>query len=163
MTDATELRTPAPGVTLRAATPADAAGIRALDGPGTSTVNLLDADLAASDRVVLVATRDGVVVGVALGMVAVDEGHVLDIAVGADARGAGIGGLLLDALLDALGGRGATAATLEVRPGNESARRLYAGHGFVAAGERPDYYPPRKPGGAREPALIMWHHDLGAA
>ncbi len=166
MTAATDVHTATPGLTVRPATRADADGIRALDGLGSSTVNLLDADLEAPDRIVLVATRAADldrVVGVALGMVAVDDGHVLDIAVAADARGAGIGGALLDVLLDALRQRGAIAATLEVRPGNVPARRLYAGRGFVEAGERPDYYPPRQPDGAREPALIMWHHDLGAA
>jgi ribosomal protein S18 acetylase RimI-like enzyme len=47
-------------------------------------------------------------------------------------------------------GRKARRAVLEVRASNLAAQHLYASLGFVAAGQRPDYY-----GGVREPAVLM--------
>ncbi len=48
---------------------------------------------------------------------------------------------------------GARHLTLEVRTGNEAARRLYHRFGLAPVGVRPGYY-------QGEDALIMWAHDI---
>ena len=131
------------------ATAADADPIRAL-AIARSTADLLERDLADPARPCLVARLDGEVVGVAIGGVQLDEGHVHDLAVAERVRGQGIGARLLAALEDALQGRGATATTLEVRPSNVAARGLYGRLGFVEEGRRRAYYPDG------EDALVLW-------
>lgn len=86
------------------------------------------------------ATIDGEPVGLAWCrlLTADDSGHsfvseeipCLAIAVAPAARGAGIGGAMLDALAGHLAERGYRALTLAVEPENP-ARRLYARRGFV--------------------------------
>jgi hypothetical protein len=65
-------------------------------------------------------------------------------------RRQGIGERLLLALLDLAAARGAHEATLEVRPSNLPARRLYEKYGFKVVGVRPRYYSDNN-----EDALIM--------
>lgn len=165
----------AAAVTVRRAGRQDQATIDHLDGLSTSTRRALARDLAGAggpgaEVVVLVAevaadhldarpaqgpatVGEVVVVGAALGQVLLDEGHVLDLAVTPSARGRGIGGVLLAALLDGLRERGATAHTLEVRPTNLAALALYRSAGFVVEGRRPRYYPDG------EDALLLWRRD----
>jgi ribosomal-protein-alanine N-acetyltransferase len=68
------------------------------------------------------------------------DAHICTIAVHPDWRGLGLGELLLLAAL----GKALTYAvqhvTLEVRPSNRAARRLYARLGFVRTGVRQAYY-----------------------
>ena len=146
---------------VRAADASEVDAIRAIDGLGGSTRALLERDLADADHVVLVAERDGRVVGAALGMLLLDQLHVTDIAVTPACRGTGLGSRLLAALVDAGVSMGATSATLEVRPTNHAARALYASAGFVEEGRRPGYYPASDSRPA-EDALILWRHDLAA-
>lgn len=80
-----------------------------------------------------------------------DAAHVTTIAVAPEHRRRGVGARLLGWLLQAAAELGQAALTLEVRAGNDPARRLYARAGFVDAGVRPGYY--RHP---REDAVIMW-------
>jgi len=67
-------------------------------------------------------------------------GHVKDIAVRGDRRGEGIGRRLLERALAVLGGMGTASVKLEVREGNERARRLYRDYGFVHRRTIPRYY-----------------------
>ena len=76
--------------------------------------------------------------------------HLMDIAVAPDRRREGIGRELVQALLDRLPGPD-EQVTLEVRPSNEPAIRLYVGFGFRTAGVRRRYYQDNN-----EDALIMW-------
>jgi [ribosomal protein S18]-alanine N-acetyltransferase len=69
-----------------------------------------------------------------------DEAHIATIAVHPRWRGCGLGLWLMLGLLDEAIRRGAALSTLEVRVGNESARRLYEKLGFEEVGERPNYY-----------------------
>ncbi len=92
----------------------------------------------------------GALVGYAMGSVAADEGEVLNIAVAKEARGAGIGRRLLDALLARLREAGAESFYLEVRRSNEPAIALYRSAGFRPLGVRPAYYT-----SPREDALTM--------
>jgi ribosomal protein S18 acetylase RimI-like enzyme len=88
--------------------------------------------------VVLVAERDGEVIGYAYaGIEGADymslrgHGGVLhDLVVDPAHRGRGVGRMLLDATLKALGERGAPRVVLSTAVGNESAQRLFANAGF---------------------------------
>lgn len=68
------------------------------------------------------------------------EGDIQTIAVDAEHRGAGLGRVLMLALIDEARRRGAARLFLEVRADNPVARALYASLGFVEVGIRPRYY-----------------------
>jgi [ribosomal protein S18]-alanine N-acetyltransferase len=78
------------------------------------------------------------------------EAEVASVAIHPEARGGGLGGRILDALLAEAGVRGVEQVFLEVRESNAPARALYARRGFVSVGRRPGYY--RKP---TEDAVVM--------
>jgi ribosomal-protein-alanine N-acetyltransferase len=65
-------------------------------------------------------------------------------------RGRGIGGRLLQALLEFGAGEGCVEATLEVRPSNAPALRMYTRAGFRVIGRRRGYY-----SDTHEDALVM--------
>lgn len=88
-------------------------------------------------------------------LLAVDEAHVTNVAVGPDDRRRKVASHLVIALLDAAMEMGAVAATLEVGAGNSAAQRLYSAFGFIPVGVRPRYY-----AATGEDAIIMWVHDL---
>lgn len=69
-----------------------------------------------------------------------EEVHVTNVAVQPRERQRGIGRHLLATLLEHYRRHGATRAGLEVRVGNESARRLYEDLGFRPVGLRKRYY-----------------------
>jgi ribosomal-protein-alanine N-acetyltransferase len=91
--------------------------------------------------------------GYALLMWAPDEVHLLNITVRPDLQGRGIGGAMLQWLLDDAARRGAQRMLLEVRPSNPVAIGLYETRGFVRIGLRRGYYPAA--GGQREDAIVM--------
>ena len=78
-----------------------------------------------------------------------DIGHIKDLAVRPDARGAGIGRRLLREALVELSVSGAVVAKLEVREGNDAARSLYREEGFEPTRRVPRYY------GDGEDALLL--------
>ena len=80
----------------------------------------------------------------------VDEAHVVSVGVGTDYRGCGIGELLLMSAIEQALERRAAVVTLEVRPSNSAAIRLYGKYGFTEQGLRKAYYSDN-----REDALIM--------
>lgn len=97
----------------------------------------------------LVAVRDDGVLGYA-GLRAVGtEADVQTIAVAPAARGTGLGGRLLDALLEEAQRRGCREVFLEVRPDNTAAAALYGSRGFERIALRRGYYAPG------EDAVIM--------
>jgi ribosomal-protein-alanine N-acetyltransferase len=69
-----------------------------------------------------------------------DIGHVKDLAVREEFRGAGLGRLLLRHALASLEARGATVTRLEVRASNDAAIALYRDHGFEHRRTVPRYY-----------------------
>jgi len=71
----------------------------------------------------------------------------------ADSRGRGVGGQLLDALLDAAREAGAHKAELQVWPHNEPALRLYLSRGFVVEGRIGAHY--RRASGQVWDAILM--------
>lgn len=80
-----------------------------------------------------------------------DEGHITNVAVHPEFRGKGIGGALIEILIDEADRSGIKHITLEVRRSNEVARRLYTKNGFKESGVRKAYYADNG-----EDALIMW-------
>lgn len=93
------------------------------------------------DTVLLAAGEDGAEpAGFAALLCAPPESDILDIAVDLPRRRQGIGGQLLDALLEAGRARGITTFYLEVRAGNVPARSLYEKKGFEQIGYRKNYY-----------------------
>ena len=80
--------------------------------------------------------------GYAILWIVIDEAQIQNLAVHPGQRGRGVARRLLSTALAEAQRRGATWASLEVRPSNLSARRLYAGLGFVEVGRRPGYYQP---------------------
>lgn len=143
---------------IRAMEPDDVPAVATMERrffPTPYSVRLLHSELAASDRHYLVATDEGAIVGYG-GIQAMEKvGHVLTIAVEPARRRMGLGSALLARLLKWAIATGAEAATLEVRPGNQRARRLYRRFGFAPVGIRPGYY-------GDEDAVVMWCPDLTA-
>lgn len=72
--------------------------------------------------------------------VIVDELHVTNFAVHPACRRQGVGHRLLGELLEHYRRQGAVRVTLEVRPSNGEARRLYDRFGFREVGLRRGYY-----------------------
>ena len=68
------------------------------------------------------------------------ELKINNVAVHPDHRRRGLGRLLVRGSLDLGEREGCDHATLEVRPSNVAARRLYEGFGFRATGHRRGYY-----------------------
>lgn len=97
--------------------------------------------------------RDGLVIGYAVMMWAVDEVHLLNLSIARVNQGQGLGAAALTWLLNELAARKARSIYLEVRPSNPVARRLYAGHGFRQIGQRRRYYPAT--GNSREDAYVL--------
>lgn len=91
-------------------------------------------------------------VGHGLMSLAAGECHILNICIDPTYQGRGLGGQLMDHLLELAMDYGASLALLEVRPSNAAALALYRRLGFDEIGIRPNYYPVR---GGREDALVL--------
>ncbi|XFA73552.1 ribosomal protein S18-alanine N-acetyltransferase [Thermosynechococcaceae cyanobacterium Okahandja] len=88
-----------------------------------------------------------------------DELHLVLLMVHPHCRRQGLAGLLLCRLLQLAHQRGDRQwATLEVRPSNTAALRLYQQFEFTVVGRRPHYYDH-----PREDALILWRNHLNTA
>ena len=68
------------------------------------------------------------------------EAEILNLAVAPEVRGRGLGGRLLDAMLDLLRRSAVREVFLEVRRGNAPAQALYCSRGFEVVGRRANYY-----------------------
>lgn len=82
------------------------------------------------------------------------EGEITNVAVRADHRRKGIGGMLLEKLYKEGEMLSCKEYFLEVRESNEGAIALYSSQGFVREGIRKNFY--EKP---VENAVIMWKHE----
>ena len=97
-------------------------------------------------------THGEAVIGYAILMVALDEAHLLNIAIASEWHNQGIGRDFLMHMVEVAREAGAQIVYLEVRPSNLSARHLYRKAGFQQIAIRPDYYPAL---GGREDALFL--------
>ncbi len=95
---------------------------------------------------------DGAVAGYGVLSIGAGEAHLLNLCIGPDWRGRGLGRHLLRRLLDIARWNGAQQVFLEVRPSNPVAHDLYVSAGFHEIGRRPRYYPAKD---GREDAIVM--------
>ena len=93
-------------------------------------------------------------VGYFVVMMAVDEAHLLNIAIAKKHQSMGFGARLLRQAMSIARTSGGALLLLEVRPSNESALALYRHFGFQQIGVRQGYYPAE---GGREDALVLTH------
>lgn len=100
----------------------------------------------------LVAQLDQQLIAHAVLSSGVGESHILNLTVGSDFQGQGIGRQLLLHLIDLSRLRGSDIILLEVRPSNKAAIQLYDSAGFNEIGCRKAYYP--VPDG-KEDALVL--------
>ena len=103
----------------------------------------------------IVGEMNGQVVAYAGAWVSFDQAEVMHVAVARELRGQGVGTLLFGALTEAVKRRGAKSITLEVRPSNVAAIKLYESFGLRSVGRRKGYYLDNG-----EDALIMWNTKL---
>ena len=103
----------------------------------------------------VVAVAEGQVVAYAGAWVSFDQAEVMHIAVDPKFRAQGVGTLLFGELVAAVKNRGAKSITLEVRPSNVAAIKLYESFGLRSVGRRKGYYLDNG-----EDALIMWNTHL---
>ena len=103
----------------------------------------------------IVALDDMEIIGFAGCWISFEEAQVTNIALTSAQRGRGRGKVLMAKLMRAAAERGAERMTLEVRPSNTPALRLYEGLGFAAIGVRKKYYQDND-----EDAILMWHTKL---
>lgn len=103
----------------------------------------------------VVGELDGRIVAYAGAWVSFDQAEVMHVAVDSEFRGQGLGTILFGELIKAVKARGATSITLEVRPSNTVAIKLYESFGLRSVGRRKDYYLDNG-----EDALIMWNTKL---
>jgi ribosomal-protein-alanine N-acetyltransferase len=136
----------------------DIDAVRAIDEvayPNPWSVATWRKELAAADRLHLVAVEGDEVVGHAGLLFVLDEVHVTTVATAAAREGEGIATALLVRILRAAREHGAASATLEVRAADRRPQRLYGRFGFRPAGVRRNYY--RDP---TDDGIVMWLHDL---
>ena len=98
----------------------------------------------------LALRADGTLGGYACLWVLEGELKINNIALRPDLRGSGLGHVLLRACLEVGIAERCSEATLEVRPSNLVARRLYERYGFRETGRRSGYYQD-----TREDAVLM--------
>ena len=109
------------------------------------TENSLAVYLAALDK--------NIVVGYAGMWHVVNEGHITNIAVKEEYRRIGVGGKIVERLVEIAREREMIGITLEVRISNAAAQRFYSKHGFAPEGFRKNYY-----ADTHEDAVIMWKY-----
>lgn len=90
--------------------------------------------------------------GFAIFMMALDEAHLLKIAISRSCQRQGMGRYLLECAIKAMDEHGAVRVLLEVRTSNQPALALYARTGFEQIGCRKNYYPAA---GGREDARVL--------
>ena len=95
----------------------------------------------------------GELAGYYLLMYAVDEAHLLDVAVAAHRQRQGLGRYLLERIGARAREQGMESILLEVRPSNERALEVYRRYGYREIGRRKGYYPAHA--GLREDAIVM--------
>ncbi|MBT8240303.1 MAG: ribosomal protein S18-alanine N-acetyltransferase [Acidimicrobiia bacterium] len=107
-----------------------------------------------TERLWLVGSLGGEIVGFTGAMFIGDDVHIMNVAVDPGVRRRGFARLLLAELLGRSAGIGARNATLEVRESNKSAIALYRRFGLGPVGIRGGYY------SDGEDALILWAHVI---
>ena len=110
-------------------------------------------ELAAPQRVYLVALIEGEVVGYGGIMLVTEEAHITTVVTRPVWRRARVATRLMLELISRAIQEGIRSLTLEVRSSNQAAQALYWRFGMAPVGVRKKYY-------VSEDALIMWVHGL---
>ncbi|MCI8273689.1 MAG: ribosomal protein S18-alanine N-acetyltransferase [Clostridia bacterium] len=116
--------------------------------------NVLKKELENEDTTYIVAKENDQVIGFAGIMICLDEATLNNIVVKKSYRGKGIGGELLDSLIDLCGELDIKSITLEVNVSNIPAINLYTKFGFKNMGIRKKYY------NNSQDAIIMTKYDI---
>ena len=95
---------------------------------------------------------DDIIIGYGVMSTGAGEAHVLNICVAQAYRAKGLGGQMLEHLLEFAASLGVGEVFLEVRPSNTAAIRLYQSQGFTQIGIRRGYY---QAVGGREDAVVL--------
>lgn len=111
-------------------------------------------ELIKSSSICLGALRLERLIGYLIVSLYVDDWHIMNLAVDLAWRRRGVAGLLLESFLARSEGGRERGYTLEVRPSNDAAIRLYEKFGFVTRGIRRGYYMDD-----HEDALVMWREN----
>ena len=108
-------------------------------------------DISENECALYIVAEDGArVIGFCGMHTVLGEGHIMNIAVLEEYRGKGVGERLLKKMFE-LAPPYVANYTLEVRPSNTNAIRIYTKLGFSCFGMRPGYYED-----TGESAMIMW-------
>ena len=110
-------------------------------------------ELTRPETIALCARSAGRMIGYVVCSPQASDWHVMNVSVDPGYRRRGVAGQLLETMVEQLEEvTGATPRlTLEVRPSNDAAIKLYRNLGFLVGGRRRGYYPDDG-----EDALIMW-------
>ena len=120
------------------------------------SVGMFALEMAKPDTIALCSIERGQIAGY-LVLSRFDRAwHLMNIAVAPEQRRRGLASAMIDAAFARIDAE--DPVTLEVRPTNRSAIRLYETLGFRALGSRKGYYPDNG-----EDALIMWKGDPARA
>lgn len=103
----------------------------------------------------IVLRRDDQIVGYAGLWKMSDEAHITTVGVRVGEQGKGYGHALMAALIQRAYQLGSRWLTLEVRPSNDVAVRLYEKFGFKVIGRRRGYYTDNN-----EDAIVMWSDSI---
>ena len=96
--------------------------------------------LIKDESMFFVVEEKGKILGYCSMQIVLDEGDILNVAVRRERQKEGIGYFLVDSMLMMAEARGVRTVHLEVREGNDTARRLYQRLGFTEDGLRENYY-----------------------
>lgn len=96
--------------------------------------------LRRRDAEMVVAVRDGAIIGYSAFWRVLDQGELGNVAVAAAWRGRGLGERLVREMIARAARHGVREVFLEVRPSNTAARRLYERMHFASVGRRRNYY-----------------------
>ena len=116
--------------------------------------NVLKQELENENTIYIIAKDKDEVVGFAGISICLDEATLNNIVVKKTRRGHGLGGELLESLIDICSDRNLKSFTLEVNTKNEPAIHLYEKFGFKNLGIRKKYY------NNTQDAYIMTKYDI---
>ncbi|HEX9207484.1 MAG TPA: ribosomal protein S18-alanine N-acetyltransferase [Steroidobacteraceae bacterium] len=141
-------------VRFRAMTPFDVAGVAAVEKASYQFPwgESIFRDCLRVGYLCRVAECEGQVVAYGIVAMGAGEAHVLNLCVGEQMRGRGVGRQMLMLLIERARQAGMQDVFLEVRPSNMHAIALYQSVGFIEVGRRRGYYQAIE---GREDALVL--------